>query len=256
VSERRESFEVAGPVPIIVTNPSGDVIVGPADGDIVTVLLSGDDDAVEGTTVDGSAAAVSVCVNENHRRRFAKRVDVLISVPPGGVLRARLGSGDITVQLPMRTVEVNTASGDVRVDQSVAELRVKAASGDISIDGVVSEAAISSASGGVRISKVDNIVVKTASGSVGLGTVTSAASVKSASGDVKLQDFSGSDLDIKTMSGDVTIGLVPGLEIDATITVASGEFENRIEPSGVEPVGGARLSIKSFSGDVALRSSW
>jgi len=99
-------------------------------------------------------------------------------------------------------------------------------------------------------------VVKTASGSVGLGTVTSAASVKSASGDVKLQEFSGSDLDVKTMSGDVTIGLVPGLEIDARVTAVSGQFENRIEPSGAEPVGVTRLTVKSFSGDVALRGPW
>ena len=99
-------------------------------------------------------------------------------------------------------------------------------------------------------------MVKTASGSVGLGTVTKSASVKSASGDVKLQEFSGSDLDITTMSGDVTIGLVPGLEIDARITAVSGEFENRIDPSGVEPVGVTRLAVKSFSGDVSLRGPW
>lgn len=256
MSERRESFEVVGAVPIIVTNPSGDVIVGPADGDVVTVLLSGDEEAVGGTTVDGSVAAVSVCVNENPRKWVSKRVDVLVSVPPGGVLRSRLGSGDVTVQVPMRTVEVNTASGDTRVGQPVEELRVKAASGDISIDGAVQEAVISSASGGILISEVGNVVVKTASGSVGLGTVTSGASVKSASGEVKVQRFSGSDLDIKTMSGDVTVGLVPGLDVDARITAVSGEFENRVEPSGVDPVGVTRLAVKSFSGDVALRDPW
>ena len=101
-----------------------------------------------------------------------------------------------------------------------------------------------------------NVVVKTASGSVGLGTVTSGASVKSASGEVKVQRFSGSDLDIKTMSGDVTVGLVPGLDVDARITAVSGEFENRVEPSGVDPVGVTRLAVKSFSGDVALRDPW
>jgi hypothetical protein len=256
MSDKLSSFDVTGPTRISVTNRSGDVIVGPSDGDVVTVLLSGDQKAVDGTSIDATPGAVSVRANEDHQGWFSKGVDVLITAPPGGVLRVRIGSGDVIVQLPMDAVDVNTGSGDVRIEHPLNKLRAKVASGSVLIDGAISDAAVSSASGDIRLTDADTVVVNTASGSVDIGSVTVEMNVKSASGDIKAHSFSGSNLDIKTMSGDVTIGLVEGLEVAAKITTMSGDFRNRIEPSGIETMRRATLRVKSFSGDVTLRSPW
>jgi hypothetical protein len=256
MSDKRNSFDVTVPTRISVTNRSGDVIVGPSDDDVVTVLLSGDKKAIDGTTIDATPGAVSVRANEDHQGWFSKRVDVLITAPPGGVLRVRIGSGDVIVQLPMDAVDVNTGSGDIRIEHPLNELRAKVASGSVLIDGVVSDAVVSSASGDIRLTDADTVVVNTASGSVEIGSVNVETSIRSASGDVKVHAFSGSNLDIKTMSGDVTVGLVEGLEVAATITTMSGDYRNRIEPSGIKATRRATLRVKSFSGDVTLRSPW
>lgn len=256
MSDKSNSFDVSGPTRVSVTNRSGDVIIGPSNGDVVTVLLSGDKKAVDGTTIDATPGSISVRANEDHTGWFSKGVDVLITAPPGGVLRVRIGSGDVIVQLPLDAVDVNTGSGDVRIEHPLNELRAKVASGSVLIDGAVSEAAISSASGDIRLTDVDAVAVNTASGSVDIGSVAEKLSIKSASGDVKVRAFSGSNLDIKTMSGDVTVGLVEGLEVDAKITAMSGDFRNRIDPSGIETARRATLRVKSFSGDVTLRSPW
>ena len=194
--------------------------------------------------------------NEGHQGWFSKGVDVLITAPLGGALRVRIGSGDIIVQLPMDAVDVSTGSGDVRIEQPLDEMRAKVASGSVLIDAAVSDAVVSSASGDVRLTDANTVVVNTASGSVEIGSVTAEARIKSASGEVKVHAFSGSSLDIKTMSGDVTVGLVEGLEVTANITAMSGDFRNRIEPSGIETRRHTALRVKSFSGDVTLRSPW
>ncbi|MFC2153341.1 hypothetical protein ACFLQ7_01755, partial [Actinomycetota bacterium] len=67
--------------------------------------------------------------------------------------------------------------------------------------------------------------------------------------------FAGNDLEIKTMSGDVGIGLVPGMVVKAAVKTLSGDFRNRIEPTPGPRVGSMSLTVDSFSGDVTLSSA-
>lgn len=256
MSDKWNSFDVAGPTRINVTSRSGDVIVGPSDGNVVTVLLSGAGKAIDAATVDATTGSVSVRTDQKHQGWSSKGVDVLITAPPGGAVRVRSGSGDIVVQIPMETVDVNTGSGDVRIEHPLNELRAKVASGDVTVDGIVSKAVVTSASGSIRIAEVEDVVVKTASGSVDVGSAMNTVRIKSASGDVKVRTFGGAELSVKTMSGDVTVGLVPGLEVAAKIKAMSGEFRNQTEPSDAESVHRTSLDIKSFSGDVTLKAPW
>jgi len=256
MSDREQTFEVTGAPHIDVSTRSGDVVIRRSNDDSVTVLLSGNTEAVESASVNATPSSISVRSNSKRQNWFSRSMDVVISTPPGGVLRVGLGAGDVMVRVPMESVDVSTGSGDVRIEEPVHELRVKVASGDVIVDVAVDEASISSASGDIRVGAVNDIVINTASGSVNLGTVENSARIKSASGDIKLREFSGSDIDIKTMSGSATIGLVPGMTVSASVKAMSGEFTNRIKPSGVDTVGQMTLTAKSFSGDLTLRSPW
>jgi DUF4097 and DUF4098 domain-containing protein YvlB len=140
-------------------------------------------------------------------------------------------------------LDVKAAAGDIRVDETVDEVRLKLASGDVSIRDKARDVIVTSASGDIRVGEVDEISVNTGSGSIILGTVTGPARIKAASGDLKLHNFSGPELTVTSMSGDTTIGL-------------SGELRNRIKPSDEEATARMTLSVKSFSGDVTLRSPW
>jgi DUF4097 and DUF4098 domain-containing protein YvlB len=256
MSDATHTFEVTGPPQIDVRIRSGDVIIQPSDADIVTVLLTGNAETIELTTIDTTHDSVSVRSRSQRPRWFSRSMDVLISAPPGGSVRVKLGTGDVVVRIPLAFVDVNTGAGDVRIDETVDEVRVKVASGDVSIREKVRDAFIASASGDIHVREVSDIVVNTASGSIDIEVVTGTARIKSASGGVKLHEFSGSELNVITMSGNAMIGLVPGMTVDAKITAMSGELRNRIKPSDVEKARRATLTVKSFSGNVTLRAPW
>jgi hypothetical protein len=55
------------------------------------------------------------------------------------------------------------------------------------------------------------------------------------------------------MSGDVVIGLAPGMLIDADIATVSGSLRNDVAPSDGEATRPATLRIKTMSGDITLR---
>jgi DUF4097 and DUF4098 domain-containing protein YvlB len=256
MSDRMHTFEVSDAPRIDVRIRSGDVTIQPSDGKTVTVTLTGNAETVELTSVDATNDSVSVRSGSQRQRWFSRSMDVLITAPPGGSVRINLGTGDVVVRIPLVSLDVSAGAGDVQVDEEVAEIRVKVASGDITIHEKVRDASFVSASGDIRVQEVGDIVVNTASGSIDLGAVTSTARIKSASGDLKLHEFSGSDLNVTTMSGDSTIGIAPGMTIDAKITAMSGEFRNRIKPSKIDKTHRMSLTAKSFSGDVTLRKPW
>jgi DUF4097 and DUF4098 domain-containing protein YvlB len=256
MSDRTHTYKVTGSPRIDVSQRSGDVTIRPSDDGAVTVELSGNSETVESTLINATSDSISIRSNPKRRSWFSRAMDTVISAPPGGVLRIGLGAGDVMVRIPVESADISTGAGDIRIEEPVRELRVKVAAGDLTVTGEIGEATISAASGDIRIDLADTIVANTASGDVNLGIVNDSARIKSASGDIRLHAFSGTDLDIKTMSGDATIGLVPGMSVAANVTAMSGEFRNRIEPSGAAPAGRMTLTASSFSGDVTLRSPW
>jgi DUF4097 and DUF4098 domain-containing protein YvlB len=220
----------------------------------VRVVLRGNAEAVELTQIDASPELISIRSGQFKGRFSTKRVDVMVFAPPGGYLRVDLGAGQVRVRIPLAEVSITTGSGDVRIGEIVGTARIKVASGDVSISDVVGEADVTTASGNVKIQHAGDIAVNTASGFVRIGEAERSISVKSASGDVKVKRFGGSDVEITTMSGDASVGLLPGMDVRASVKTLSGDFRNRIRPTEGDRIGAMSLRIKSFTGDVTLRS--
>ena len=88
-----------------------------------------------------------------------------------------------------------------------------------------------------------------------MGEAMESARIKSATGDVRVRKFGGSDLEIKTMSGDVIVGLVSGMVVNAAIKTLSGDLRNRIKSAAGAKTGRMNLTITSFAGDVILKSA-
>ena len=255
--DRIETYDVVGSPRIDISSTAGDIVVKPGTTDQVKIVLNGHPETVENTLIEASADAVVVRSRAGNRSRrlFSRAMDITVTAPEGGSLRVSSGSGDVRVRLPLDDVEVNSGSGDVRIDQEAGEVRVKIGSGRAVVAGAVRDATVTSASGDVSIGYATDAVVKTASGTVVLGTSNGTARIKSASGDVKVRDFRGSDLVISTMSGDTTISLAPGRVVQARIKTLSGDFRNKIKPTSGEKTSTLSLDVKSFSGDVTLRTA-
>ncbi|MDK1018608.1 MAG: DUF4097 family beta strand repeat-containing protein [Actinomycetota bacterium] len=256
MTSRTESFDVSGPPRIEVSLRAGDVIIREADGDAVTVALSGDDETVETTQIEATTGTVSVRSGHQKHRWLFKTMDVVITTPPGGIVRVNLGAGDVAIAVRLESVNVKTGAGDVHLNEAVGDVRVKIAAGDLTIVGSVDDAVLTSASGDIHVDIVRDVVVHTASGTIDLGTVTNTAKIRAASGDVDIHEFKGVDLDIKTMSGDAVVGLVAGMTVDVKVALMSGEFRSTLTPSDGEKKHRMSLTMKSFSGNATLRRPW
>lgn len=254
MTDRIETYDVAGIPAIEIVGQTGDIVIRPSDEPRVRVVLRGNSEAVELAQIDASSELISIRTRQSGRRFVNEKVDVIVSAPPGGYLRVDLAAGQVRVRIPLSEVSITTASADIRIGETVGSARITVASGDVFLRAVVGDADVTSASGDVKIPYAGDITVNTASGSVRIGEAQRTISVKSASGDVKVKRFGGSDIEITTMSGDVSVGLVSGLEVRASVKTLSGDFRNRIKPTDGERTGTMSLRLKSFTGDVTLRS--
>lgn len=255
MSDRVETYEVTAPPSIEIVGQTGDVSIRRSDDSVVKIVLRGDPEAVERTQIDAAPESISIRSHQMSGRFRSKPVDVIVSTPTGGYLRVDQASGQVRVRIPLADAVITTASGDVRIDKTVGAARVKVASGDVLVNEVAGEAEVQAASGDVRIGRAGDVVVNTASGGVRIGEAHRTISVKSASGDVVVKRFGGSDIDISTMSGDATIGLVSGIRVKASIKTLSGDFRNRIKPVDCERPDSMALRVQSFSGNVTLKTS-
>lgn len=255
MTDRIETYDVTGVPSIEIVGQTGDIVVRPSDEQRVRVVLRGDPEAVEATQIDASPGSVSVRSRVSESRFFNKSVDVIVTTPPGSYLKVDLAAGQVRVRVPLAEATINTGSADVRIGEPVGSATIKVASGDVSLKEVAGDAFVASASGSIKIPKARHVIVNTASGNVRIGEAERTISVKSASGDVTVKRFGGTEIDVATMSGDATIGLAPGIEVRASIKTLSGDFRNRIKPVECERTESMALRVKSFSGNVTLRSA-
>lgn len=254
MTDRVETYDVGDNPAFDIQTNAGDILVKEWDQSRVKIELTGDSNLVDAAVVDVTTDLITIHSREKSRM-FGRRVHITVTTPPGGSVRARVGAGTIRVRAEMNDVALESGAGDIRVDEPVKDVTIRVGSGDIMLPEISGDADISSANGDIRIKSVNNVKISTAAGDVRLNNVERSARVKSASGDITVRRFAGTDLDVKTMSGDVRIGLIPNLEVKASIKTLSGDFRNRITPSSGDRIGIALLQVSSFSGDVTLTSA-
>ena len=256
MTDRTEIYDIDPGAHILVSLHAGDVRFRQGKEARAVIEMSGSPDALDTVEVDATTEAVAVTSTVKKRRWFGVgSVDMVVTIPTGCDVTVRLGSGDLLVSVPVRDLEVSTGSGDIRVEEVTGTADLKVGSGDLRVGSVAGVTRISSASGDVRLDEGTEVAVSTAAGDLFLGDISEIARVKSATGDIRVRRFSGTDLEIRTMSGDVTIGLIAGLVVEAEVKTMSGTFRNRTKPSSAEKVGRLNLTVTSVSGDVTLRSA-
>lgn len=180
---------------------------------------------------------------------------VLVEVPVGADVDVRSASADVTLSGEFGATRIKSASGDVRVG-SATRLDIDTASGDATATAVAAVTSCSTASGDVELGRVGGrLTVTTASGDVRVTEADDDVEIGSASGDVRVDRCGGSNIAVKTISGDVVVGLPSGIRVEPDITTLSGRTnlpEPAPAPTG-EPRRVVRLGLKTVSGDITVR---
>ena len=254
MSERSEQFTVADAGRLEVRLGSGSVRVVPGTPGVIGLTISGADTALARVTLEQQADTVVIEATGKGRRW--SRLDVLAVVPEGIEIDAKLGGGgDVTVDQAAGSVRIAIGAGDVRVRRVLGDATIKAAAGDITLGTVLGRLDTSGASGDLRVDAVHGeLTASVASGDIRIGHLMGSAAVRTASGDISIERFEGSRIAVKTLSGDVALGIPAGRTLEVDLQSLSGRVENRLEPDpDVARTGLARIDVKSVSGDVILR---
>jgi len=254
MSQRIEAFDLTAPPRLRIRIPSGSarLTAGPADRIAVRLSSSGRDP--KDFLVEQQGDTVVVEPPAGRLGRWASTA-LVVEVPEGVHVRARLGSADLTARVPLGSLRVDAASGDIKAGGISGDAGFKTASGDIRVEAVGGRLDATVASGDIRVRSVaGDARARSASGDIYLGTVDGEVSVHTASGDVTVGTFRGATFGVKTLSGDVSIGVTPGRRFDVSFQTLSGDLRTDF-PVGEESGAPARLEVSSMSGDIIIRAA-
>lgn len=271
---RSESFSTPRPLVLDIRLPRGAVEVETVDGDETTVTLTGEGERaekrIERAVVqlddkgDRDVLLVDADVEDfgfqSGRFKLSISLDrrdsirVHVRAPHGATLKAQTGSADLRAAGRYREVETRTASGDVAVAEVEADAQVQVASGDVRIDRVGGSLKVKSAAGDIRVGPVGgDAEVKTAAGDVQLEEVGGNVSVNSASGDLRVGSVSQGSVELKSLSGDMLVGVRRGSRVWMDVKTVAGDARSELDAGGEDEDGPlVELKATAMSGDIRI----
>ena len=255
-----KTFTTPGPLSLDVRIPVGTIEVRATDTIETHVELTGERDAEE-ITVELTPRPLGghrLLVAHRPRKTFGwfgglEDLRCRIDVPVGTEIEGESGSADLTVIGDIGALVFRSGSGDLSFGDVAGNVSVKLASGDVEGGAVGGDLTAHSASGDVRVASVGGeALVRTASGDTELGHASGSVQATTASGDVELDRAESGRLNLKTVSGDVTVGVAPGTRVWLDLSSASGDAISELDGSDGE---GTILEVHaaSVSGDILVR---
>lgn len=252
-------------------------VVGSDDGSShVTLAARHDDPAAHDLvshsrfTVSGDQLVVDV-PRDGHGR--SPEVALRIATPYPLELRVKVGSADLTAEVPIgesklltgsgdiRLTQVDgvlvagTGSGDIRVDETSAPVRLNTGSGSIEVGNAAALIAGSTGSGDVRIGEAAGPVkVKVGSGDITIDRVRDESVATSGSGDVRVGAADGPSVLVETARGDVQVGVPDGTPTYLDLKTVTGDIHCELEPRD-KPTDDSRalaLRARTVTGDITV----
>ncbi|HEY0519037.1 MAG TPA: DUF4097 family beta strand repeat-containing protein [Ilumatobacteraceae bacterium] len=248
---RNERWEVGERPSLDIRVPVGTVEVIVGEPGVVVVTIDAAD--VDDFEVFKSGDRISV----RHPSRWGRRgrqTRVVAQVPPGTDVELSSTSGEVRLTGSLGVVRVQTTSGDIEVGDA-SRVDISTTSGDLACGDVVGEAHVSSISGGCSLHHVGGKLDATlTSGDLRVDRCDGDIAVVSTSGDVRVGCCEGSDIVVRSISGDVRLGLPTGIRVDAEISTLSGRAVLP-DPPAVASHGDrrpVRVQLKTVSGDIRV----
>lgn len=235
---------------------SGRIEIETVDGAETVVELEAIRGDLEGVRVEQRGR--EIVIEERKRLGFPRDADleVRIRAPHGADAELTVASADAHLGGRLGRVEINTASGDVEVGQAEQDARVRSASGDVRLRSVGGKVDVNTASGNIELGQVGGgISVHSASGDVRIEEAGTGARIHTASGDQTIESVAQGKVDLKSASGDLSVGIRRGSRLSVDARSMSGETSSEVELLGAETsTDGSLVELKAvtMSGDIRV----
>jgi len=189
------------------------------------------------------------------RRR--RGLDLTIKAPRGSSCSVSTASADLSCIGELSALRLRTASGDLTADSITGDVTVHSASGDVLLNKTDGDITINTASGDIQASRVAGETrVNTASGDIVITSCGSSVTAHTASGDVELGAVASGRVELRSASGDLNVGVAPGLGVYLDLASTSGNVRSELEPGddGGPDSGDAavQISCRTLSGDIRV----
>jgi DUF4097 and DUF4098 domain-containing protein YvlB len=274
---RTETFRTPGPLLLTLKLPKGAVEIDTVDGDETTVTLEsidGSDRAdrqIERSEIslrdrgDGQELIVDADPEDFGFRKgsftisISGRRDTIrlrVRTPHGASVNVQTGSADVSGRGRFGEVETKTASGDINFEEIERDAAIKVAAGDVAVARVGGSLKVQTAAGDAAVGSVGGALeVKSASGDVSVEEVGGDVSVQTASGDLRVGAVTSGSVELKSLSGDVLVGIRRGSRVYMDVKTVTGDARSELEV-GDEPDDGegplVNLKATAMSGDIKI----
>lgn len=248
----RHAFTVGDHPRLEVEIAAGDVRVRVGQpGNVVVTVEASDAAQIEVSHV-GDTVVVRKPRGWGTKRRH---VIINVEVPAGIDLDISTVSGEIRLEGSYGNARVHTISAEVAID-TIRRAEVDSTSGDVQLR-ATGALDVSSISGDVRVGLVQGrLRASLTSGTLRVDRVEGDADVASMSGNVVIGRCDGDDVALRSVSGDLQLGLPTGIRVEPEITTVSGRTSlpsaAAPAPATSAPRRRVRLRMRSVSGDIRI----
>lgn len=245
---RQQEFQVGERASVDVELRSGSVDIRTGAPGRATVSLD------DGSADDWQLIQLGDSLSIRPAGRRARSVRMLIEVPRLSDVEVRGVSADVTLSGDLGAARLHSVSGTLRID-SVLRLDANSVSGDVRAASVAGDATITTVSGDVEARDiVGRFTGNTSSGDIRSTNVGDDLTIGTTSGDVRIERVGGTAITARSISGDVTIGLPPGIRVEPDISTLSGRT-TLPKPASTPPASPPRIvrvRLRTVSGDITI----
>jgi hypothetical protein len=256
-------FTADDPIKAEIKLPAGQVKAAATAAQAVTVSLLPEHGAaskaaeklIADTEVSFDGGTLTVEVPHRVHVRGDAPLDLAVELPEGSSVAVNTASADVSCAGELGSLQGRTASGDVTADR-VGRADLTTASGDVRLREVTGDTLLQTASGDAVIQRASgDITAKTASGDLIIGHAAHSVQAQAASGDVTIDRVTTGTVDVTSVSGDVCVGVAPGIGIYLDLSSLSGRVRSELdadEQGGSDGEPGLTLRCNSVSGAIKI----
>jgi len=209
----------------------------------------------------------SVSVKSESRHGHPDEVDYELTIPNGMAVDLWGFSTDISIDGVGNGVRVETMEGDIEVYNSGGEISIRSVEGDIVVAKSKGRFEVNGVASDITMTDVEGVIfAESIDGDIQLQVIGSTeVEAKTVDGDVSYdgQIRDGGRYRLSTHDGDVILTVPAGVNADVSVATFDGEFQaefpvklDRAEASRkfsfVLGKGGARIELNSFDGNILL----